>query len=219
MSSDPIDRYLDELFVELRRSPASDARSLLAEAEGHLRDTADALVAGGMRADDAQRAAVERFGAVAAIVRQDRHRSSVDLVRRVLVSGWWMGALGALATGFSGAVAAVMRLAGASNAFIAGNQPSANPAATDCARWLSLSPRARSCAQAALSDWAAETVGYRLAAGVLGACALAVAIIVRRRDRLARWQLLPATVTDSIGACLFGAAGIWLTGLGVDALR
>ena len=50
---------------------------------------------------------------------------------------------------------------------------------SDCARWLSGTPRLQSCAQAALDDWA---------------------------------------VVDTIPTTLFGIAGLWLAGLGIDAL-
>ena len=41
MKDGPIDDYLDKLFVELRQSSPRDARSMLNEAEAHLRDSAD----------------------------------------------------------------------------------------------------------------------------------------------------------------------------------
>ena len=41
MKDGPIDDYLDKLFVELRQSSPRGARSMLNEAEAHLRDSAD----------------------------------------------------------------------------------------------------------------------------------------------------------------------------------
>jgi hypothetical protein len=214
-----IDRYLDELFVELRRSAPRDARSLLSETESHLRDTADASVLAGMAREDAEVDAVTRFGAASQLAARDRRRSRPELVRGIAVSGWALGSIGAVAVGISGIVAGVMRLAGASNAFIAGNQSTSHLGAADCARWLAGYPHAATCAQAALDDWAWETVGYRIALGVLGLAALGVLLVARRRWSAARaWMPLPNTVVDTVSTTVFLGAGVWLAGLGVDAL-
>ncbi len=49
-----------------------------------------------------------------------------------------------------------------------------------------------------------------------GALALGLLVIARRRLRL--WKPLPVTVVDTVATTLFAAAGLWLTGLGIDAL-
>jgi hypothetical protein len=60
---------------------------------------------------------------------------------------------------------------------------------------------------------------YRLAAGLLGAlCVLAYVILRRRAARFDRWSALPATVSDTVAVTLFGVAGLWTLGLGVDAI-
>jgi hypothetical protein len=80
-------------------------------------------------------------------------------------------------------------------------------------------PHAHSCAQAALSDWTSEIIGYRVALGILGALALVALSITRRRSlRLRAWSPLPDVVVDTIATTIFGVAGLWLTGLGIDAL-
>ena len=215
----PIERYLDDLFVELRRSAPRDARSLLSETETHLRDAAEEAQRSGMSPRAAELDAVRRFGVAPAIASSDRARGRVDLVRGVIVSGWFLGAAGALAVGASGLVVGVMRLAGASNAFVAGGQSTAHLNATDCARWLSGYPQAHSCAQAALDDWAWETVSYRIALGVLGLIGLGLFVLARRRWSRARgWSPLPATVVDTLATTVFGLSGVWLAGLGIDAL-
>ncbi|MGI9080234.1 MAG: hypothetical protein ACR2GF_05375 [Acidimicrobiales bacterium] len=44
-------------------------------------------------------------------------------------------------------------------------------------------------------------------------------MIARRRWSQARgWAPLPATVVDTIATTLFGIGGVWLAGLGIDAL-
>ena len=219
MIESPIERYLDELFVELRRSSPSDARSLLSETETHLRDAADESARNGMTRSDAEADAIRRYGAARQIAATDRNRGKSDLVRGTIVSAWTLGALGAIAVGVSGLIAAAMRLAGASNQFVAGGQSTANLSRSDCARWLGADPRAQSCAQAALNDWAWETVAYRIAFGVLGLVAFGLFMILRRRWSHARgWAPLPATVVDTIGATVFGLGALWLVGLGIDSL-
>lgn len=219
MTDSPIERYLDELFLALRTNAPRDARSLLSEAEGHLRDAADEAEGTGLSRAEAELAAIERFGDAHRIAAIDRHRTATHTLTRIALSGWWLGSLGAIAVGASGAVAGLMRLFGASTVFIAGTRSTTNLGAADCARWLAGDPHAHTCAQAALSDWTAEIIGYRIAFGVLGCLALAALRIARRRSlRFRTWSALPDAVVDTIGTTIFGIAGVCLTGLGIDTL-
>jgi len=217
----PIERYLDQLFVELSATPPREARDLLAETEAHLRDAAAEEVSGGLGETDAEAAAVGRFGPSTLMVRAELRRQGPPLrsiVLATVASGWFLGALGAIAVGVSGLAAAVLRLVGGAT-FIADTRPTGALSASDCARWLSAYPTARSCHQAAVADWANETVAYRIAFGVLGVGALALLIVVRRRwTRARRWTTLPPTVVDTIAVMAFGASGLWLAGLGLDAV-
>ena len=219
MTDSPIERYLDELFVALRTNTPRDARSLLTEAEGHLRDAADEAQRTGLSRPEAELVAIERFGNAHHIANIDRHRTATHTLTRIALSGWWLGCLGAIAVGASGAVAGLMRLFGASTVFIAGTRPTADLSPIDCARWLAGDPRAHTCAQAALSDWTAEIIGYRIAFGVLGGLALAALRVARRRSlRFRTWSALPDAVVDTIGTTIFGIAGVWLTALGIDTV-
>jgi hypothetical protein len=219
MIESPIERYLDELFAELRRTSPRDARSLLSETESHLRDAAEEAARNGMTPTEAEAHAIQRYGAARQIAAGDRNRGRTDLARGIVVSAWSLGALGAIAIGASGLIAGVMRLAGASNQFVAGGQSTTNLSPSDCARWLNGYPHAQSCAQAALNDWAWETVAYRIAFGVLGLVAFGLFVIGRRRWSTVRsWAPLPAMVVDTIATTLFGITGVWLAGLGIDAL-
>jgi len=217
----PIETYLDRLFVELSATPPRDARHLLAETEAHLRDAAAEEVRGGLDEIDAETAAISRFGPSALMVRAELRRQRPPLrtiVLATVASGWFLGALGAIAVGLSGIAAAVLRIVGGAT-FIADTRPTGVLSASDCARWLSAFPAARSCHQAAVTDWANETVAYRIALGVFGLAALALLIVVRRRwSRAGRWTTLPATVVDTIAVVAFGASGLWLAGLGLDAV-
>lgn len=65
-----IDRYLRELSAEVGALPLR--RRLLAEAEDHLRELAEALEATGVERAEAESRAVERFGAADAVARRLR---------------------------------------------------------------------------------------------------------------------------------------------------
>jgi hypothetical protein len=185
----------------------------LSEAESHLRDATAEGMASGLSQAEAEYDAVARFGTVRSVAAAEARRSSVPLaalVRQVGASGLLLGAIGGIAVGVSGILTAILGAFGGS-AFIVDISPATHLAPSDCARWLANDPRAHSCYQAALSDWAGEIVGFRLVAGVAGLLALAAFLVVRRR-----WPRLPATVVDTIAVTLFGLAGAWMLGLGID---
>jgi hypothetical protein len=216
MSGSPIEAYLDDLFTRLATSAPRQARWMLAEAEGHLREAADEAERRGMTTHDAELQAVERFGDASTVAVADRDRQRAGLVTKVAVSGWTLGALGAVAVGISGLVAGVMRLAGASNQFLAGHPLTNSLRSGGCARWLDHYPHAGSCAEAATADWAWETVAYRIAFGVLGLLALAVVTLARRHWIVLRRAALPRIVVDTIATVGFAATGAWLAGIGID---
>jgi hypothetical protein len=70
--SDWIASYVEQLDRELRRKHAP-RRRLLAEAEDHLRSAGEELVEQGMKRDEAERVAIERFGAAALVARSFAH--------------------------------------------------------------------------------------------------------------------------------------------------
>jgi hypothetical protein len=219
MSGSPIDQYLDELFVESRRLAARQARALMAETEAHLYDARDEGLAGGLGPEQAEAEAVARFGTVGALVTADAAATRPGIARSLIASGWFLGALGAVAVGLSGVVAGVFRLAGMSNQWMAGGHPVLGWGGVDCGRWMRLYPHARTCAQAALDDKTADTVGYRIVLGVLGLLGLAIFVVARRYwPRARRWPTLPAVVVDSVACTLFAFSGAWLAGMGADAI-
>ncbi len=116
-------------------------------------------------------------------------------------------------------LAAILRAAGGDR-LVAAAAPGQLLGAADCARWLAADPHAASCRAAALSDWAAEAVYYRLAVGVLGLVTLAVlAVVWRRRDAATRaTAMLPALALDTAAFLLFLLAGVWTLGSGIDAV-
>ena len=66
--SDPVEAYLDQLYVSLRTTPR-EARRIIAEAEDHLRESVAAGLAAGLTERDAQEAAISSFGSARAVVR------------------------------------------------------------------------------------------------------------------------------------------------------
>jgi len=54
--------------------------------------------------------------------------------------------------------------------------------------------------------------------GVLGCVVLAGYLLLRRRGGSGRWSALPRPVSTTIAVTLFTAAGVWATGMGVDAV-
>ena len=115
-------------------------------------------------------------------------------------------------------VTAVMGAVGGST-FIVNISPHTPLAAVDCTRWLANNPAAHSCYQAALTDWAGETVANRAILGVLGVMAL-VAFVVPRRRWSARHlvAVLPRNMFDAVAFAVFGVAGVWLASLGINSI-
>lgn len=217
----PIDGYLDELVTALSTRRPRQLRALLAETEAHLRDDAEAAMAQGLSAERADALAVARFGPARDLVVADDDRLETPLcvvVRQIAATALLLGGAGALAVGVTGALAALLRLV-AGPRFLVDVAPGQALSGADCARWLAAEPGAVDCHSAAVADWAAETVFYRLAAGVLGALCLVAYLALRRRGvRHGWWAVLPTTVTNTIALTLFGAAGLGTLGLGVNAI-
>ncbi|BAL89731.1 hypothetical protein AMIS_45110 [Actinoplanes missouriensis 431] len=88
----PVEQYLDEMFDRLAGTgPAG--RRMLAEAESHLLAAVDDNRARGLDAEAAERAAIDRFGTVGAVVRvvPATTRDLAAPLRRLL-SGTWLAA-------------------------------------------------------------------------------------------------------------------------------
>lgn len=209
----PLDAYLDRLFDQLAGTGGAGRRTL-AEVEDHLRSAADDGEALGLNRYDAEARAVETFGPADAMAAQLRavHRPTAWL-RPAFADAWLAGGLGLLAVGASGLLAEVFgRIFGA--AFVAGDTPGVTYTAARCAQYLSLSPGAGGCGQAAAIDHWGEVVLSRVAAGVLGLLALLVLWAARRNTALggAAWWPPRGTVALPMAA-LFAVAGAGLTGI------
>lgn len=212
---DPIETYLDELLCAARVLPVREARYLLAESEAHLRDAAQAASADGASPHDASVAAVSGFGPVRELVGQERARLRTPvrtLAAQVVRTGFVLGAIGAIAVGVSGVIAGLIYWIGGAGA-IAPVPRAADLTASSCARWTGLA-RGLDCRQAAISDWATETIWYRIALGLIGVVAVMAYRAARRRRAPAG---LAPVVTESIGATLFVCAAAATLALGVDS--
>lgn len=212
----PIEVYLDEMVASLSVRRPRQLRHLLAETEAHLRDDADELQSQGLSAQRAEALAVARFGPARELVAADDTRFALPLpavIRQTVITGLLLAGIGGLAVGVSGLIAAVVRAVAGSRALV-DVAPGQALSAADCARWLAADPGAGSCRNAAVADWAAETVFYRLAAGLLGAVCVLAYVWLRRRGG---WNELPPAVSDTVALTLFAAAGVWTLAMGIDA--
>ena len=218
----PVQDYLDQLVVLLPTSRPRQLRSVLAEAEDHLTDAVALAQSQGLSLADAEARAVQEFGPAQDLVDAElrRHRPTLaELARQVTSTAVLLGSVGAIAVGVSGLVAGLFWAVGGTSAVVA-VAPGQQLSVQDCARWLAQDPTAAGCQVAALADWAWETVAYRLALGLLGCAGLAGYLLLRRRSGgSGRWSALPRPITTTIAVTSFTAAGLWATGMGIDAVR
>lgn len=211
-----IDRYLDRLLLELRGS-ARDVRRILAETEEHLRDATQEGVDAGLPEEEAQRRAVERFGAPRTVARRFGRvvPPPRDVVRGVVRAVVPFTAIGLIAVGVSGVICEILgRAFGA--AFVAGDLPWVRYTPARCADFREYFPGRDCLDAAALHHWG-EVVDYRVAAGVLGLLVLAVHSLITRRRAEPAEVVLPAGLPATIGLTLYGAAAVLLLGEGANA--
>jgi hypothetical protein len=199
----PIDRYLDQLMLELR-GRATDIRRILIEVEDHLR----AAVEDGVTEDEA----VARFGRPRDVARRfapTRGAVVADLAR----AAWLLAAVGLIAVGLSGVSSMAMRAAFGSS-FVAGDPVGVTYTPARCADFLEYHGEAKTCEAAASAHHADEVQLYRLAAGVLGVLAL-VTWRWKIRRPLSR---LPVELVPALGAAVFGLVGAGLLVQGLSML-
>ncbi|WP_336854412.1 permease prefix domain 1-containing protein [Sinomonas albida] len=193
----PIDVYLDELLVASRDAEPAAARRLLAEAEGHLRESASRLRAQGLDPMEAEREAVRRFGPVGTVT--PALRTPLAAIGRLPLRAFvrpivGLAAVGAIAVGLSGALSELFgRIWGAG--FVSGDLPGVAYTAARCAVLQAPYP-GLDCAQAAAEHHWGEVVEYRVVLGVLGLVLLLV------------WRFLPreTPLPAGLAPALAGAA-------------
>lgn len=211
--TDPVEEYLDAL-ADASRLRGRRLRHVLAEVEDHLAEARAAHLAAGLGDDEAGRRAVADFGPVADVA------SGLDrvaappvemLVREGLRTFVLLGAVGLLAVGLSGLLAAAGGAA-FGKAFVSGDGPGVTYSPARCADFQEYHP-SRTCELAAVRHHYDEVVGYREDAGVLGLLVLAGWLAVVRPWRGRRrpgHRALPPAFAATVGAALFGAAAVVL---------
>ena len=93
-----IERYLDELFDRLAGQGAAGRRALT-EVEDHLRTAATDAVASGLAVDQAEHAAVTRFGSPAMVARQMRSADGATRRNRASSAAWLLAGLALVGLG------------------------------------------------------------------------------------------------------------------------
>lgn len=211
---DPIEEYLDQLYVSLRTTPR-EARQIIAEAEDHLREAVGDGLAAGLAEREAQEAAISSFGSVNAVVRAHAAPFGrfplVAVLRDLAISGWRLGALGLVAVGASGLVAAVMNHV-LGRRFVGGTPAAAGFPAATCRHFLAVQPAAHTCAQAAMLENSYDAVSLRLLAGIVGLVLLAGYYLTRHGRGWSRTSL-PDGFVAVAAVSVFGAAGLGLAWL------
>jgi hypothetical protein len=212
----PIEQYLDELYERLT-GPAHRARRVLAEAEAHLRDFADARIAEGVESFDAEQQAVAAFGPVqgfaASCNRISRRERTMAFVRELRTPAILLVGVGFLTIGVSGLLDRLLVSAFGSQ-FVFGDPPGTTYAASDCKYWLSIHPHAGSCTKAYLAEAVADGVSQRLVIGLVGIVVMGA--LFWWSGRRGRPVGRASTMTTTVMAAVFGTAGVLLIGYGVD---
>lgn len=194
--SEPIEQYLDELYACLPADPRR-ARRLLDEAADHLYATADSLQADGLDRVDAEREAVRRFGPGAELARADDGRSFRRLLLETAAAVTFLGAVGLIAVGLSGLLAAAMTALFGTD-FVGGGLAGSlfgGPPATG-------------------TEDAGDAVSLRVLAGLAGVVLLAAVWAVRRTGL--RLRVLPASYVDLVALVAFTGATVALAAASID---
>jgi hypothetical protein len=141
------------------------------------------------------------------------------IFRQLFACAARLGTIGLVAVGVSGGVAAGLG-AVAGRAFVAGDAPGVTYTASRCAEFHEYAPHARTCEAGAAAHHFREVVMYRLGAGVLGLALFGVLVLARRRyAHLLACDRLPLAFDDTVGATVFGLAGVGLLGLALDQVE
>lgn len=208
---DPIDEYLDELFTRLRGDSA-ECRSMLAEAEAHLRDAAAASVKAGMDEEAAQRSAIAAFGPAEQIARSADPHPAVAAITAFVMAGGGLAILGFVAVGLSAIVARIVA-ALTSTEWVYGAPAGYRFTAAQCTHWLSVQPSAADCTTAAALENSDDSFLFTLAGVIAGlvlvGIAIGLAFLLRRTARIPR-RRIPRPVVWAVGATAFGGAGLAL---------
>lgn len=212
---DALDSYLDELLLELRGSPR-EARRVLAEAEGHLRQSIQARIAAGLSEAQATEEALRSFGPPWVVARglpsQAAYRS---MLAQMTEAALLVVSLLGLAVGIAAVPAAAVGLL-ANPGLVTGDQPGLALAPGRCQQLLHLIA-APSCAQSLTAHHLQEVIRSHLITGWLGFVVLA-AWWVLHVHRKARPAVLPAGFSLTVCGTLLGAVSVFLLAVSIPDL-
>ncbi|HEY7147464.1 MAG TPA: permease prefix domain 1-containing protein [Streptosporangiaceae bacterium] len=217
-AAEPVEEYLDRLLLTLP-GPPRQVRRTLAEVEAHLQDAVAEGLAAGLPEPQAQAAAVARIGPVHATAGRPALLTAplMALLRRIVLSGALIGAVGLIAFGCSAGISWALAVAHGGT-FVTAPFPAGSYSQADCARWLAGDPGARDCLAAMTADHVGDIVLSGAAGLVAGLALLALSWWLRRRwqDHATR-TALPAGSAEAAGAALALLVMIATLGGGIDA--
>ena len=218
---DLIDAYLDDLAGRLHGPPAR-VRRILEEADGHLRDAADAAAAAApgthpIRSSAIHQQVIDGFGSPAQVARSHNRAllRPAKLAGPVVLLAGQVVAIGLIVIGCSAFVLAlVARAVGRNSTFANPIDMHASPGA--CAYWLHLHPLAPNCADALTAETAADAIVQRAMAGILGLIVVAAVLLLRRWKPAWSHSVIPRGATPALALVGFLPGALALFGVGVD---
>jgi hypothetical protein len=208
-----IDSYLDELLLALRGRPR-EARRLLTEVEGHLRESIEALIAAGFGEPEATEETLRRFGPPSAVARGLPPRAAYrTLLGQLTEAALLVISVLCLAAGAAAFPAAVLGLV-AYPSLVTGDQPGQAVTPGRCQQLLHMLA-APSCPQALAAHHLQEVIRNHLLTGWLGFLVL-VGWWVLHVHRKARPAVLPAGFALTVCGTFLGAIAALLLAIGIS---
>ena len=215
MVDDPIEAYLDRLFVALSGAPR-DIRRALAEAEQHLHESAADLEASGLSREAARAEAVRRMGS--AEVTAGPPRVTVYLTpalrRRAALSLLLISGVAGVACGLAGVFGLIVRALWGPAA-IATAFPADSYTAAECRHWQATTPTEHGCVDVTTAVHASHYLIDTLACGMIGVLVLALYVPLQRRwslpgrlGELFDLELLVGAAAAGVVAAIFLVRGI-----------
>lgn len=210
-ADDRIESYLDELLLALRGRPR-DARRLLAEVEGHLRESVAEGVAAGESRLQATEKALRRFGPPSAVALGLPPRAAfLALFGQLTEAALFVIGVVCLAAGAAAVPAAILGVSGDAS-LVTGDHPGQPLTVGRCHQLVHLTG-APGCAQALSDHHLQEVIRSHLLGGWLGLVVIGVwwAVHVHRRHRPA---VLPAGFPLTVCSTLLGVVAVFGVAIG-----
>ena len=215
-----VEAHLDRLFDLLSGSGAR-GRRVLFEAQAHLEEAVERGVAVGQSRDDAERAAIARFGTPEEIAHAHANAGALPFAAalgRVFAAGWLMSGVAGLAIGLMGMFNAIFVRAAGPN-FVTDDPADIIYTAQRCRELGVVRGDAAACRAASIAHHVEEVVSRPLAVGALALVLLVAFVAARRMPSLRGLTRLPnAAMVSTAGAVGFGGVGLLLLAYGMLGL-